>query len=250
MVRSTRSAPIHAVFFDLDDTLLETHHAHGEALWASCEAAAARHPGWTAERLAHAFARAYHSIEQQMEAGTLHFDSHLLLRTRTWEETLLACGLSPVLGEELARVYLTERRRRYRLYDEVPPLLDRIASRYTLVLVTNGLSDLQREKVAAVGLGRWFRHITVSAELRSWKPDPGIFHHALELASTGPEHAVMVGDALERDVLGAASIGIRTVWVRRYPHLQPVEGIRPDAEVEDLSGLEELLNGWDARQPA
>ena len=250
MVTSTRSAPIHAVFFDLDDTLLETHHAHAEALWASCEAAAARPAGWTVEQLADAFTRSYHRIEEQMETGTVHFDSHLLLRTRTWEETLRACGLAPELGEELAQVYLTERRRRYRLYDEVPPLLDRIAARYTLVLVTNGLSDLQREKVTAVALGRWFQHIAVSSEQRSWKPDPGIFRHALELAGTGPEHAVMVGDALERDVLGAASLGIRTVWVRRYPHLQPVEGIRPDAEVEDLTGLEELLSDWGGRQPA
>jgi 2-haloalkanoic acid dehalogenase type II len=235
-----------ALLFDLDDTLLETYPAHSAALNLSCERAAELHPGWTPEQLREAFHRVYRVLEAQMEAGTLHFSSNLTCRTRTWEETLRSCGLPPDVGEELARVYLDERRKRYRLYEDVPAVLESLADRYALVLVTNGLGDLQREKIEAVRLERWFRRLAISGEVGSWKPDPGIFRRALELAGVEPHEAVMVGDSLERDVRGARSLGIRTVWVRRYPHLQVLDALQPDHTAEDLRSLAEILAGWES----
>lgn len=236
--------PLTTLFFDLDDTLLETHYAHRAAMKASCERAAAAHPEWTAEQMQAAFVRTYSALEAEMEAGTLRFTAQTPFRIRTWEDTLRSCGLSPELGEELAHVYLAERRQRYALYPEVPAILDELAQAYRLVLVTNGMGELQREKVAAVKLERWFQKIAVSGELGSWKPDAGIFRHALELAEARVEETVMLGDSLPRDIKGAGALGIRTVWVRRYPHLKPIPPIRPDAELTDLTALQDLLNGW------
>jgi putative hydrolase of the HAD superfamily len=235
---------VRAIFFDLDDTLLETHTAHREAVRLSCRRAAEVHTGWTGEQLVEAFTQAYRLLERQMEAGELHFSSQILFRTRTWEETLRSCGLPTDLGEELARVYLEERRKRYRLYDDVPGALPALAEEYRLVLVTNGLGDLQREKIEAVGLDRWIPRIVISGEVGSWKPDPGIFHRALEAAEVEPGEAVMVGDALERDVLGAQGLGIRTVWVRRYEHLEPHSEIHPDAELPDITRLADVIHHW------
>jgi putative hydrolase of the HAD superfamily len=236
--------PIRALFFDLDDTLLETHTAHAAALRLCCEHAARRHPDWTTERLQEAFVRSYRALEAGLEAGEVSFSSQTMFRTRTWDDTLRACGLPPSLGEELTRMYLAERRGRYRLYEDVPDALDALEREYGLVLVTNGLGDLQREKIEAVGLARWIDHIAISGEIGSWKPDSRIFRHALELAGVPPDEVVMVGDSLERDVTGAGSLGIRTVWIRRYDHLAPIEGIRPDAEVADLRSLPSVLARW------
>jgi putative hydrolase of the HAD superfamily len=232
---------IRALLFDLDDTLLETHHAHQTAIRISCERAAEHHPEWTPERLQELFVATYRVLEEQIESGELEFQTQLSFRQRTWEDTLRACGLSPALGEELAHVYLAERRKRYRLYDDVAAALDAVVARYRLVLVTNGLGELQREKVTAVGLERWFPHVVVSGEVRSWKPHAGIFQHALKLAEVEPSEALMIGDNLHRDVAGASALGIRTAWIRRYPHLLPVEEIQPDFEAEGLPALVEYL---------
>jgi len=234
--------PIRALLFDLDDTLLETHHSHQEAMRISCERAAAHHPDWTVERLREAFVATYRELEAQLEAGDLQFMSQTPFRIRTWEDTLRTCGLSTDLGEELAHVYLEERRSRYRLYDDVPAALDLLSVDYTLVLVTNGMSDLQREKVTAVGLPRWFERIVVSGEIGSWKPHSRIFHHALELAEAPCGEALMIGDNLERDVAGARGVGIRTAWIRRYEHLSPILGINPDLTVRDLPELAAALS--------
>lgn len=237
--------PIHALLFDLDDTLLETHEAHQAAIRLSCELAAAHHPGWTPEALHTAFDRTYRTLEAGLESGELQYTAQFPFRLRTWQDTLSACGLSAELGEDLARVYLSERRKRYRLYEDVPAALDALSAEYQLVLVTNGIGDLQREKVEAVSLTRWFSRIVISGEVGAWKPDPRIFQHALREAGVTPESAVMIGDSLPRDVHGAAALGIRTVWMRRYPHLVPIEGIRPDHTMEAATGLSELFRQWD-----
>lgn len=233
--------PIRALLFDLDDTLLETHHSHQEAMRISCERAAAQHPEWTVDRLRSVFITTYRELEDRLETGELEFPSQTPYRVRTWEDTLRACGLSPDLGEELAHVYLQERRSRYRLYDDVPAALDLLARDYRLVMVTNGISDLQREKVAAVGLERWFDRIVVSGEVRSWKPDSRIFQHALALAEVPSAEALMIGDNLERDVAGALGVGIRAAWIRRYEHLAPIAGIEPHLTIADLPALAHAL---------
>lgn len=236
---------VRALLFDLDDTLLETFLSHNASLRLSCRRAAEIYPAWTAERLEEAFRRAYRLLEARMESGSLKYESQVMFRTHTWEETLRSCELDPAVGEHLARVYLDERRRRYQLYDDVPVVLPRLAERFELVLVTNGLGDLQREKIEAVGLGRWFDRIVISGEVGSWKPDGAIFRHALSLVGAAPGEAVMVGDSLERDIHGARSAGMRTVWMRRYPHLKPIAGIEPHVTAVDAHGVVEALAAWD-----
>lgn len=235
--------PLRTIFFDLDDTLLETYPAHQAAVRACCERVHALHADWPPERLCEVFLQTYRKLEAMVEAGTLKFANIGLFRTRVWSDTLSSIGLPPDLGEELGRTYQEERRRRYRLYDDVPAVLDRLASRYRLVLVTNGPGDLQREKTTAVGIERWFPHLVISGEVESWKPDAGIFRRALELAGAGPEESMMVGDSLERDIAGAAALGIPTVWMRRYEHLRLLPGIIPDHTVADLEAVEALVTG-------
>jgi len=65
------------------------------------------------------------------------------------------------------------------------------------------------------GLLDHFDHITFSYELRLVKPEPGIYHHALEGLNLAPRHALFLDDKLE-NVEGALAIGlpaqIFTTW--------------------------------------
>jgi putative hydrolase of the HAD superfamily len=65
------------------------------------------------------------------------------------------------------------------------------------------------------------------------KPDPGIFHPALEALGTGADRTVFVGDSLRYDVGGALAAGLRPV------HLDPYRLAPPD-EVDRIASLAEL----------
>lgn len=62
------------------------------------------------------------------------------------------------------------------------------------------------------------------------KPDPAIFHLALQAAGTTADRAVHVGDAYQYDVRGARAAGVRPILV------DPL-GLRDDADCERVASL-------------
>jgi putative hydrolase of the HAD superfamily len=108
-------------------------------------------------------------------------------------------------------------------------------------LVTNGPSDIQRAKIAHLGVEAHVDFIIVSEEFGVWKPDPAIFAEALRLGAAAPDDAIFIGDSAEHDIAGALSAGIRTVWINRNRSPWPLESPPPDYEAEDLRAVRRLL---------
>ncbi len=235
---------IRALLFDLDDTLINTHESHGAAMDAAVRAAAAVHETVAAPTLAAAFHEASTVVGRRLERGAQPVTSQREYRAAVFAEALRELDLPPDLAPDLSAVYLEARRGTHRLFEDVEAALTRLSRRYHLVLVTNGLSDLQREKVESVQLGRWFSDVVVSGELQVWKPDPGIFHFALSLAEAEVSEAVMIGDSLHHDIRGAEGVGMKSIWMRRYEHLAPQPEISPTAVLSDLHELGFCIDTW------
>ena len=58
-------------------------------------------------------------------------------------------------------------------------------------------------------LTRWFDHVLDSHEWGVEKPDPRLFHLALERSGAEPGRTVHVGDLYHVDVMGARRAGLR-----------------------------------------
>jgi putative hydrolase of the HAD superfamily len=100
-------------------------------------------------------------------------------------------------------------------YDDVLPALGRWRdSGLSLIVVSNwdiSLHDILR----AIGLRELVDGVICSAEVGAAKPDPAVFHAALELAGVPAERVVHIGDGLEEDVAGAEAAGIEAVLLHR-----------------------------------
>jgi putative hydrolase of the HAD superfamily len=164
-----------------------------------------------------------------------------IYRRRVWTNALAEHGLhDAALADELAEAFLRERRLHQQPFSDAAAVLAELRPGRKFGMITNGASDLQREKIAATGLAHFFDEILVSGEVGIGKPEPGIFHHALQLLQADASEAVMVGDKLERDVAGALASGIRAVWINPNANTRSGEWT-PDAEVGDLTALRDLL---------
>ena len=162
-------------------------------------------------------------------------------RQQAWRRALAAHGVQDGgLADRLADTFCAERKTRHVLYPEAQQVLKALRGRYPLALLTNGLADLQRQKLAATGLGAYFQRIVISGELGFGKPDPRLFLLTLAPLGVDPEQAVMVGNSLHADIAGAQSAGLLAVWVNRNREPRE-EGIMPDAEIRNLRGLLSLL---------
>ena len=84
-----------------------------------------------------------------------------------------------------------------------------------LALVTNGASRLQRAKLTATGIDRYFTFVVASEDIGIGKPDPAPFETALERLALAAGEVVMVGNDPDRDVAGARRAGIRPIWIDR-----------------------------------
>ena len=68
------------------------------------------------------------------------------------------------LAADLGERFVVERRARYEVFDDVVAALSELSESYALALVTNGASCLQRDKLAASGLGDYFDAVVVGSD--------------------------------------------------------------------------------------
>ena len=117
---------------------------------------------------------------------------------------------------------------------------------YRLGLISNAsnTADLNR-LIDNHNLRKYFEIAIISAEEGIRKPDPQIFLRTLNRMGVKPENAVMVGDTLPADILGAQRSGVRSIWVTRRanrPENNEVRDvIQPDFSVPDLTSLIGLI---------
>lgn len=169
---------------------LRIGHSAGEGLWARYEEG--DHP---AIHNLHAFAPEF--------------------RAAVWREALAEQNVhDEALSQALARRY-AERRRVYPRYPEVDALLKALKPRYKLGIVTNGVPDLQADKLEGCGLGMAFEAAVISGVVDIGKPERGIFDHICKELEVEPADCVMVGDNPERDIAGAIAAGMKSVFVSR-----------------------------------
>ncbi len=108
-----------------------------------------------------------------------------------------------------------------------------------LVLITNGLTDVQNKRIRQSVIAPFFKEITISEEIGVSKPDPAIFHHALRhYSDIDLSHVLMIGDNLRSDILGGKNSGIDTCWYNPA-YLENETDILPTYEIYHLK---EILN--------
>ncbi|MGB1405177.1 MAG: HAD family hydrolase, partial [Flavobacteriaceae bacterium] len=75
----------------------------------------------------------------------------------------------------------------------------------------NGFEKVQHYKIKNSGLAPFFDSIFTAEGVGVKKPHPEIFKTALKQTHTNPEQALMIGDSLEADILGALNQGMHAV---------------------------------------
>src|SRR3989442_15514218 len=63
------------------------------------------------------------------------------------------------------------------------------------------------------GIRSFFSVLFDSTQLGCEKPDPRIFHHALQALGVPASAATFVGDSLPRDMAGGRGVGMRPIWL-------------------------------------
>ena len=128
------------------------------------------------------------------------------------------------------------------LYDDSLALIESLSKDYRLSIITNGLKDVQNNRIRKSIIGKYFDDIVISEEIGVSKPDPKIFEHALNnLNYTDKNKTLMVGDSLTSDIQGGINFGIDTCWFNPNKIVNGSE-IKPTYEISNLMDLKRGLD--------
>jgi putative hydrolase of the HAD superfamily len=122
------------------------------------------------------------------------------------------------------------------LYDGALYTLQSLSKKYTLIAVTNGNANLEK-----IGLRHLFDDVVTAVDVGYAKPDARIFNEAIRKAGTQADKIIHVGDNPEADIIGAANVGLKTVWMNSKSVSWPNDDIQPDLTINRITELCDLL---------
>jgi putative hydrolase of the HAD superfamily len=118
--------------------------------------------------------------------------------------------------------------------DDVVPALEALRRRGIATAFVSNCADDTRDLLGHHGLADLVDALVLSCEVRSAKPDPGIYSAALDALDVDPSEAVFVDDQ-PPFCAGAAALGITAVRIDRF-------GRAPAEEPDVVSSLTQVLD--------
>jgi len=234
---------LRAVLFDLDDTLHDDTYAFTTAAQEVADEVAAEH-GVDALALKRAYIAEAEGFWHRLTASELRVKLSQM-RATMWGNALRSVGLDDAhLAERSAANYNIYRKRYFALFPGALDLLRELkAAGMKLGLLTNGVSETHREKIALLQITEYFDAIFLADEVGMVKPDPLLFAHACTKLRASPSESAMVGDRYERDILGALDAGLFTIWVNVRGEPLPAGARPPDVRVSTIAEVASHLIG-------
>jgi len=225
-------AEVHAVAFDLDNTLWDV----GPVI----ERAERRLHEWLNEhcplipqRVSFEEMRMARELLAREEPHNAHDFTYL--RITALARHARECGYEEEVAQRAFEVFFAARNE-LDLFADVRPALERLKSRYPLATLSNGNADLTR-----IGLAEFFSLSLNARQIGVGKPHPRCFAALANGLGLKPHDILYVGDDPLLDVEAARSAGLSTAWVSRFGCEWPGAIAPADIVVHDCLQLAEAL---------
>jgi len=225
---------IRAIVFDLDNTLTDFMKMKSDAVNAAIDGMIDAGLGLPREAIRQKIDAIYQ--EQGLEYQRV-FDQLIESELGHIDPKILASGIV---------AYRRARESALVLYPHVQMTLLELAKRGIRMAV---VSDAPRAQVwlrlCSLSLQHVFDGVVTFDDTRERKPSPAPFRKALALLGVDAQEAMMVGDWAERDVVGAKSLGMKTVFAR-YGDTFGTKESGADYDVDDVFQLVAIVDQLNA----
>jgi HAD superfamily hydrolase (TIGR01662 family) len=228
---------IKAIFFDLDGTLRHSVPSGGDVFTDYVKTlglAVDEESRLRAMRWEHLYWANSVDLRDDLLAHSGETENFWIEYSR---RRLTALGASPEWALEFAPTISKHMGEFYKPESIVPTDVRRVLPElkeagYLLAVISNRDKPFQ-ELLEDHDIAQFFDFSMAAGQVKVWKPDPGIFEHALQRVNLTPQDAIYVGDNYYADVVGSRAAGLR-------PVLYDPLGIFPDADCETIRSFDEL----------
>jgi len=169
----------------------------------------------------------------------IELDQHgYVWKDKVYQQLIEELHIKEITWEELLNDYINEFKHCCVPFPNLTRMLEELKSRNLILgMITNGYGQFQFDNIKALDIEKYFDVILVSEWEGLKKPDPQLFHRALEKLSISPNESVFMGDHPENDVKAARNLGMKGIWKQNAEH----ENVVADFVVDDLMDLPEII---------
>ncbi|MDR2830839.1 MAG: TIGR02253 family HAD-type hydrolase [Methanobrevibacter sp.] len=218
------------VFFDIDDTLLDTSTFAKSARKSAIKI-------MIDNGLPMTFNEAYSLLKEIIDQEGSNYGKHFDVLTKT------------VLGKEnsmlVALGMITYHNVKFALLRSFPKTTDILiylkSKGYRLAIISNGLTIKQWEKLVRLNLHNFFDEVITSEEVGFEKPNKYIYDEALKRMDCEAESSIMIGDKLNTDCIGAINAGMSSILVNPNINPKEIQKIKDnDLDIKIIKKINEL----------
>ncbi|OPG04829.1 hydrolase [Streptomyces sp. GKU 895] len=227
---------IHAVIWDVDDTLFDYTTADREGMRLHLTAEGLLTGDETPEQALVRWRTITDAQWARFSAGEVSFEDQRRDRVRVF----LGERLTDAEADAWFRRYLAHYETVWALFPDVLPTLDALAASHRHAVLSNSSIHVQDHKLRVLGVHDRFEAILCAAELGVSKPEAAAFLAACDALDLAPHEVAYVGDHPEIDGRGAADAGLLSVWINRdgaYADVAPPVGPHRIATLAELPAI-------------
>lgn len=219
------------LLFDNDNTLMDFFAAEDCAIKNTCRAFGIE----PSDENARLYSGINDGFWKRFEKGEIKREEIKVGRFRSFISALGA----DIDAEEMAARYFEELSLGNMLLVGALPLVERLSSQYTLHLITNGSTYIQKKRLATSPISRYFEKVFISEEMGVKKPDKLFFDRVIEeIDEKDISKICIIGDSMSSDILGGINAGIDTCFFNRDGAERVYE---PTYEVKSFEEMEKLF---------
>ncbi|MCX4363852.1 MAG: YjjG family noncanonical pyrimidine nucleotidase [Clostridia bacterium] len=221
------------LLIDADDTVLDFNGSEREAVIALCDTYGIA----DGEAIADEFKRINRAMWDKFELGQVTREEIFYTRFEILFEKFGIIGKDIV---EVGDAYRENMAHSRRIIKGARAFLSRAYVNHDLYCVTNGITRTQKMRMAASGLGKYFKKLYISQEIDLAKPSKEFFEYVLsDIGGVDLSSTYIIGDSLSSDIQGGINSGIKTILFNR--ERKKIADVKPDYEVRGFKELESLI---------
>ena len=216
--------------FDIYGTLINPHGVVDELTRHVGERAQEFSSIWREKQLEYSFRRGLMGRYENFPTCTR--------QALDYSDSLLQTGLDESAKEVLMQFY-----RKLPAYDDVPASLQALADAgFRMFGFSNGVADDVSGLLQHAGIDQYFEGVVSVDTIGTFKPDPRVYQHFIEVAATDADHCWLVSSNAF-DVIGAISAGMNAAWLQRSSNtVFDPWGINPTRVIHGFDELIKKLN--------
>ncbi len=227
---------IKAVFFDLDDTLLDDSKATVNYRMEFFN----RH----AKKIPYNF-EAFNQIwENKVVTGLKELAKGNVTLKEIHYNKIISAFNDPSMGTGMLEFYINEYAQLYKNYWEIfngsIEVLEYLNKKYILGVISNGDKKQQNEKISHFGLEKYFQTVISCEDAKFSKPEKGIFDFAANMLGLNNFNCVYIGDRFLQDVAGSKNAGMIPIWINRNNEPVP-NGYESEIMIKELMEVKIFL---------